>query len=506
MNLAAVTLRRRRPPGLLASSGGLIACLAAAAAIASAIAAKPAALRPFLAGLLLAALIVVSLRWPRLAVLLTMAFLPVLALLRRLLIPVAGFATFDPLLLVAPAFAAFVVVRLFVVERRPLPHDARSKLVLLVMAIAVLQVVNPLGQGLLVGVSGLLFVAGPMLWFFVGREVADRALVANTLTSAVLLAIPLGLYCLWQTEIALPPWDAEWVEVNGYSALFVNDTLRAFGTFSSSQEYAVYTAAAAAFAVALATAGRSWALLALPVPLVAVALSAVRSALVLVVLAVVLMLGLRTRRTVTALAVIVLGLAAAVFGVRALESALGSGGASPANPFLEHQVSGISDPFDADQSTLALHVELVREGILEGIRQPLGYGTGSTSLANTKFTGGAPPSAEVDMANAFIEWGILGGLAYLTLVVSSLAGAIRLQTRRGDGLTLAVVGLLVVALGSWIGGLYAVSPLVWLLLGWTARELTVRSPDRSRPHPARLRTPTSRREAPPATPAAHRSA
>jgi hypothetical protein len=47
-------------------------------------------------------------------------------------------------------------------------------------------------------------------------------------------------------------------------------------------------------------------------------------------------------------------------------------------------------------------------------------------------------------------------------------GHICLHTR--DRAALAVMGLLVVTLGQWLnGGYYAISPLLWLLVGWSNR-------------------------------------
>src|SRR5256885_9979734 len=45
-----------------------------------------------------------------------------------------------------------------------------------------------------------------------------------------------------QTEIVEPSWDKKWVDVAVYAALHVGDKIRAFGTFASSAEYALYLA------------------------------------------------------------------------------------------------------------------------------------------------------------------------------------------------------------------------------------------------------------------------
>jgi hypothetical protein len=44
-----------------------------------------------------------------------------------------------------------------------------------------------------------------------------------------------------------------------------------------------------------------------------------------------------------------------------------------------------------------------------------------------------------------------------------------LALQRRDALSLAALGILVITLGQWLnGGYYAVSALVWILLGWIA--------------------------------------
>jgi hypothetical protein len=60
---------------------------------------------------------------------------------------------------------------------------------------------------------------------------------------------------------------------------------------------------------------------------------------------------------------------------------------------------------------------------------------------------------------------------YALLVCRILVEGVRLYFDRRDALSAAVLGVLIVCLGSWLnGGYYALSPLVWLLIGWIARE------------------------------------
>jgi len=60
--------------------------------------------------------------------------------------------------------------------------------------------------------------------------------------------------------------------------------------------------------------------------------------------------------------------------------------------------------------------------------------------------------------------------------VIALAAACRLALRRRDAVSLGTVGVLIVCFGQWLnGGYYALSPLVWLLIGSIGRSLWLAS-------------------------------
>jgi hypothetical protein len=66
--------------------------------------------------------------------------------------------------------------------------------------------------------------------------------------------------------------------------------------------------------------------------------------------------------------------------------------------------------------------------------------------------------------------GLVGGLLFFGILVLSFVGVIRRYVR-GEPLALAVLALLVVMLGQWLtGGLYALLPLFWFLVGWGTRR------------------------------------
>lgn len=423
------------------------------------------------------ALVIIGMRSLRAAMALTVAFLPFLALVRRLLIADAGWLSTDPLLAVGPAVALFLLFRVFVLERRQLAPDRLSKLVLALLVLVVLQSLNPANESLAAGVGGLLFLGVPLLWFFLGRELANRSMVSALIAWSISAACAIGAYGLYQTQVGLPPWDVAWVEVNGFAALNVEGVIRAFGTFSSATEYAFYVAGALVFCIALALHGRRRVILAMPILATALFLSSSRSALVLVLLAGLVILGIRAGAVRRAVPIVLAGIAVAVVLFTALGPELGAGAASSGNPLVSHAVGGIVDPLNPDESTLLLHLELVEDGFVDSLSAPLGQGTGVTNIAADAFGGTEEEKGtEVDVSDAFVSLGLAGGLLFVAILAVTLHRVVRAYVLRRDPLVLAVIGLLVVALGGWLkGGHYALATLIWTLIGWAAAQGQVRA-------------------------------
>ena len=454
----------------------LLVVSAAAAGLVAA--SRPEWYRAALAIALVVNLVVVGMKWPRAAALATLLFLPFLALVRRLLIADAGFVSNDPLLLIGPVVALFLLYRLYVVEGRR-GHDRVFKLVAALLAVAVVQVFNPVAVGGFVAAAGgLLFVGVPLLWFFVGRELGDRFSVTFLMYGTIIVGCMVAVYGLLQTQYGtIASWDQEWVDINGYSALNVrdNDTgsvLRPFSTFSSNQEYAVFVAIAITFVVAFVLRRRPLVVLALPLLAVALFLAGGRGSLVLAVIAAVALLALLTRSWAAGLVVVLIGVAvaygaASTFGEQ-IDRAAGVGG----DAVVERNVTGILKPLDPGKSTVIGHWESILDGFVEGATNPAGQGTGATSIA-TNLTDTANKDRENDLSNTFVSLGLVGGLLYVAIIILLFRTVFARYVRHRDAVSLAVAGLLVVTFGQWLnGGQYAVAPLLWFLAGWATRPDT----------------------------------
>jgi hypothetical protein len=422
---------------------------------------------------------------PALGVITTFVYLVFVALLRRAFLPEAPWVSADPMLLVGPLVAVVLIVKAFVIDRRPWVPDAVSKLVLAILVLTFLEVFNPAGGGIGAGVAGLMFMAVPLLWFFVGREFLRGAEIDRLMALIVVLGTIAACYGLWQTQVGDPPWDAAWLNTpgaSGYNSLFVGGTARAFGTFSSFTEYALFVGTALVAAISLVVRGRLIALLPVPVLGVALFLASGRGPLISAAFGIVVMLGLRTRRPLPALVVTVVAVGAAFLALHFGGSVV-SNASSGSSALVSHQISGITNPLDPNSSTLLVHVQEVIAGFKSSISHPFGQGTAVTNDASglaktngaTNTQPGATPAVgpgsqttEVDISNAFVGLGIPGGVLYVMLVLLVLVQSVR-SYFRGHVELLPIIGILVAGLGEWEnGGFYALAPLIWMLIGVVA--------------------------------------
>lgn len=406
---------------------------------------------------------------PGAGVIATFIYLVFMELLRRVLIPASSWTSGDPLLLVGPLVSIVLLVKLFVLERRKFAPNLISTLLTIVLILTFVEVANPSGFGLGSNVAGLLYMAAPLFWFYIGREVLNDSLTDQLMAVLIVLGVIVGLYGLYQTQVGDPPWDVTWLNTTGgYSSLIVGGTLRAWGTFASFAEYALFLGAALVAAVAFALRGRPAWLLATPVLGAALFLSSGRSALVTAFAAIVVMAGLRTHRPQLALLVTVCAVGAAFGGLKLFGSQL-AGGSSSA--LVSHELGGITDPLNPNSSTLLLHVSEMVKGVETGFTHPLGKGPGVTNNAagvNPKSNLTRTQASEVDISNAFVALGVIGGLVYLAVVVLVLAQGV-ISYFAGKEAMLPMIGVLIVGAGQWLtGGDYAVSPFCWLLAGGIA--------------------------------------
>jgi hypothetical protein len=404
---------------------------------------------------------------PPLAIIGTFVLVSVVGDLRRLLISMFGWTSEDPILLVGPFMVAFLFAAAF--AHRKISFDTPlSRWVVLFLAILAIQVFNPAQGSLALGIAGALFYIVPVLWYFVGRAFLTRAAYRTMLLYVVMpittVAAVMGIY---QSFYGYLPHQVEWFLTAGYVALQVRGTLRPISIFPSSAEFLAYMLCAIAIIGACFFKNRKAFVLLLPLPVLAIFFSGSRGPIVYSLFVVTVLWAVQGRTAATWVPRLVL---AAFFGVLGLVMTIQSVGqmdfGGPVQGAVEHQVKGLLNPLDSEQSTAGLHFRMMMDGYKKGFTQPLGSGLGSTTLAAGRFGGSAGHSTEVDLSNVFVSTGAFGGIVYLIIVFLVFRSAVIYWRKSRDFLALAALGILAVTFGTWlIGSHYSVTMLIWLSIG-----------------------------------------
>jgi hypothetical protein len=151
--------------------------------------------------------------------------------------------------------------------------------------------------------------------------------------------------------------------------------------------------------------------------------------------------------------------------------------------FVEHQVEGLTNPLGSERSTATKHAGLVEIGFTSGIRNPIGRGLGSTTIAGRRFSQGGDGedgtfSTELDFTNIIVSTGFIGGILYMVLMGRMSWVIIKLWDIRRVSTSLEWIAIAVVTFGNWLqGGYYAPSILIWSCFGIMDKLLEQEAPD-----------------------------
>lgn len=394
-------------------------------------------------------------------------YLAVLGDYRRYVAHFEGFPANDPLLLVGPAAALFLLGRALL-DRGIGASTILSKLLIVLMLLMTVEIFNPLQGGLAVGVAGALFYLAPLLWFWVGRTYADREVMQFFMFRVlVTLGAVAAVWGLYQTYFGLLGFEREWVEQSGYQALQISDqVVRSIGFFTSSAEFQRCLIVTSVIVWTAWVIRRSPLIVLLPLTLLTIFLSAARGPVVMVIGASVLVWAISARNTVTwAPRFALAGALGAAMLVMLLTFVQATSFGGRLAPIVNRQVEGLLNPTDPSKSTAVGHAELIKAGLLAGFVLPAGMGLGATTLAASKY-GGQAASTELDLSNVMVSLGILGGVLYVVIVAAAVAAALRWWKRERSDVALATVGVLTGTVGGWlIGGEYSMVAIVWFCIG-----------------------------------------
>lgn len=419
-------------------------------------------------------LVGLALRRPRWSLTALIAYLPMMGFIRRLLIPWAGWTSHDPLVLVPPVivgvlYIAYMLHRFHRGENWGFHDDRLTTMVQWLIVIQFLEIFNPLQGSVLAGLAGAIFDLVPLLWMVLAREYVDDTLIRKVYLFILVFGIIASLYGLRQTFYGLFPFEQQWVLLGGYMALHVGNHIRAFSTFSSSAEYAVFLSMAIIVSWGFWLRGSPLIKVLILGPMAvlgyALFMESSRSPLVLTLAGIFIMTLVsqttRARRIFTTVAFALVIVAA--------YRLLGHVDGATSGALVSHQINGLLDPLNSKDSTLSAHFSMMVSGFISGIKVPFGHGLGSVSLGGSLF-GTSSASTEVDFSNMFVSSGIVGGVLYLAIMVTVYR---RLWSLARSGYWAGTVGLglITCSLLSWlIGGDYSTTALVWLVVGWSARQ------------------------------------
>jgi|SRR5579872_756361 len=403
---------------------------------------------------------------------LAFVFLATIGGLRRFLIPYLGWTGFEPLLLVAPILTGLYVSGL--VLRRTIPFDTPiAKATFWIVLVMLLQVFNPRQGGIIVGIAGMVYVLVPILWYYVGRNVANRGSIELLLTTVMVVAILSSMDGLRQTFVGLNAAEHVWLDVamNKIAAKIYHfgGLIRAFGFSTSAEEYAFLLGVGFVLCWARFITGSKLALLPLPLLGYAIFWESSRGVLVtsLFTCAIVWALLSGNLKVVVVRSVIAIGLGAIglVWSMQAIkekESTLDK----TQRLIVMHQTSGL---LNVQNSTAGDHSLAIMSGFKEAALNPIGRGLGSTNIAGGKFgdTGGEVYGTEVDISDAFAGLGLVGGVLYLIIVIRVFTTSINLWRSTRDPMLLCVVAVLVMLTGRWLEGADgSLVMLSWCLAGF----------------------------------------
>lgn len=407
---------------------------------------------------------------PRWAMYALFWWLPFLGLARRLLLSSAGAAPLDPLLLVTSAVSLVIFTSLLLSRRANLGGTALSRLVFYLLMIGVVQIFNPLQGGILVGLTGVMFVLVPVMCFFIGRSVADETLVSRMQRQLLVIGVGTALYGMFQVFFGLRGFEKAYVAASGPISLRIGSTIRPFSTFTNTLEYATYLGFAICVAVAALLYARGMAryLLVFAAGVMGYGgfLIGSRGFVVGTLAAVTVLIGMRARHRAASVLIVVALVAGGMYWSATRTASDEPAKQKGAPELAKRQEQALKDPFDRSKSTLPGHLSRVRDGFVYAFtKAPMGFGIGITSRGGRKF-GGEELGTELDVSNAALAFGALGGLLYVGIILTALVQLERLRRLVGGAVWPAILGMAIVSLGQWLnGGNYAVAPLIWFMLG-----------------------------------------
>lgn len=403
------------------------------------------------------------------SILATFGYLTFLGDLRRWLLTFEEWSGADPLLVVG-GIVAVVLWAVAVTSDRVKFDTPLSKWVLLLIAIMALQVFNPVQGGLLVGMTGAVFLLVPLLWYWVGKSFGNEEFMQTLFFRLIVpLACLAALFGFYQVIYGYPEYQLEWYRprADEYVALGPNEEyLRPLSIFPNITEYLNYLGAAAIALLALVLRKQSilGPLLLVGFLFAAMFVSGTRGPVLFLIVTGIIMWTLLGRTKAVWVPRLAIALVIGFFGLTyGLDQVAQTEGEGRMQFNIERQAELI--PEGESGGTISIHLNLLGIGAYRTMNQPLGHGTGYITLAAGRFGDGGF-STEKDFMDMFIALGIPGGVVYLIVLAYATLLAVRYWTRTRSTIGLIILGLLVFSVFGWLApGRYVMTPLIWFCVG-----------------------------------------
>ncbi len=444
---------------------------------------NPARFRLIIVGMIVFLIFVVVIGSIGKGIIAILIFLPFMAFLRRAVYFISPYAKYDPIHLIAPALVLFVFAGILLFDRERLSQAFKgnnlAKYIIVLLALFVLQIFNPLQGDLLVGLGGAFYYMIPMVWFFVALCYANNQLIRKLMIAIVTIGMITGAYGLYQMIFGFFPFEEYWIETGGFASLRVGSFIRAFSTFSNPEEYSRYLqiSAVVAFGYFLKRKNLGWFLI-FVFTAISTIMTGVRSSVFGLALSISVLLVIWKTKDIRR-ALIRLALLASAFVVIMSFISLPADefdyqGQSIFYTMAGHTARGFFNPVNERtfQGRLSLWKYLLTDIVP---RNPIGYGLGSTSIAAQKF-GSLGIGTEGYIFALFINSGMVGGLLFLIISFLALKKGTKLsiQSRGSEVLTPLILAIIAgLSLNNVFGSsfvLYSVAPIGWFLIGWIAKQ------------------------------------
>jgi hypothetical protein len=384
--------------------------------------------------------------------------------IRRALIPSTGYISNDPITLISTFISLLFFLRLVVLRKVPV-DTAISKTLVPLVVIMFLEVINPLQGGIAVGLSGLIFRLGPLLWYYLGKLRGSRKM-------ASLLFFVMVLVSVFEIIIGNRQWfggfsevEKFWIASGGGTQSAGKGYFRPFGTFLSFSEYVVIIVIGAGLCWVSFLQKKYIYLIPFVALFVTLFVSSSRGGMVSIFLVMVVIWAIQGRSYRAWLPRLAFAVVIALWGISfGLEKVKAVEVDDKTQILVSHQIKGLSDPLGKN-STGGIHVSLITAGVLQGFRTPIGLGLGAGTIGASKFGSGGG-SSEMDVSDMFASLGFIGGILYVILCIRIFVSISKYWHDSRDVLALSAFALMTACNGRWSsGGHYAQSMFLWLIIG-----------------------------------------